>query len=75
MPLALDSLSSSIDLSNKEAKIGSVKVRFKFEVAFMNEQTPAYFQRRPVYICCLTETSDGRLIDFRRTRLLLQDPI
>ncbi|THC90901.1 hypothetical protein EYZ11_009640 [Aspergillus tanneri] len=43
-----------------------VKVRFKADVAFMNEKCPISFQRRPVYVCFLAETSDGRLIDFRR---------
>ncbi|KAJ5679817.1 Nucleotide-sugar transporter [Penicillium macrosclerotiorum] len=47
-------------------KSGDVKIRFKFEVAFMNEKVPIVFQRRPVHVCCLSETSDGRLIDFRR---------
>lgn len=32
----------------------------------MNEKCPSYFQRRPVYVCFLAETSDGRMIDFRR---------
>jgi ATP-dependent DNA helicase HFM1/MER3 len=33
----------------------------------MNDKIPTFFQRRPVYVCCLTETSDGRMVDFRRT--------
>ncbi|KAJ6090230.1 hypothetical protein N7486_009045 [Penicillium sp. IBT 16267x] len=55
-----------VKMIGKEVNNGFVTIRFKLEVAFMNEKTPTYFQRRPVYICCLTETSDGRLIDFRR---------
>ncbi|EAW06934.1 putative DEAD/DEAH box DNA helicase (Mer3) [Aspergillus clavatus NRRL 1] len=43
-----------------------VKVRFKAEIAFINEKTPTFYQRRPVYVCFLAEISDGRLIDFRR---------
>ncbi|KAF7715810.1 P-loop containing nucleoside triphosphate hydrolase protein [Penicillium ucsense] len=45
-----------------------VNVRFKVEVAFMNDNNtvPAYFHRKPVFVCCLTEISDGRLVDFRR---------
>lgn len=35
----------------------------------MNEKIPTYFQRRPVYVCFLAETSDGSIIDFRRMRL------
>ena len=54
----------------KETKHGILKVNLKLEVAFMNEKIPTFFQRRPIYICCLTETSDGRLVDFRRIRLV-----
>ncbi|KAJ5174318.1 uncharacterized protein N7482_000195 [Penicillium canariense] len=50
----------------RESMSGSVRNRFKIELAFMNDKVPSFFQRRPVYVCCLTETSDGRLIDFRR---------
>ncbi|KAJ5637866.1 hypothetical protein N7490_007745 [Penicillium lividum] len=55
-----------VKMTGKDVKNGSVTIGFKLEVAFMNEKTPAYFLGRPVYICCLTETSDGQLIDFRR---------
>ncbi|OJJ49132.1 hypothetical protein ASPZODRAFT_157591 [Penicilliopsis zonata CBS 506.65] len=51
----------------KNMKAGSpVQIKFKAEVAFMNEQPPSFFQRRPVYVCFLAETSDGRMVDFRR---------
>ncbi|KAL2809895.1 Sec63 Brl domain-containing protein [Aspergillus granulosus] len=43
-----------------------VRIRFKAEVAFMNEKCPTVFQARPVYVCFVAETSDGRLLDFRR---------
>lgn len=56
------------DLESQEVKQGNVKVRFKIDVAFMNDKIPSFFQRKPVYVCCLTETSDGRLVDFRRVR-------
>ncbi|RAL03824.1 putative DEAD/DEAH box DNA helicase (Mer3) [Aspergillus ibericus CBS 121593] len=57
----------SIKMTGKDFKAGNaVKVQMKAEVAFMNQKCPAYFQRRPVYICFLAETSDGRLLDFRR---------
>ncbi|KAJ5733918.1 hypothetical protein N7493_002704 [Penicillium malachiteum] len=56
----------AVKMTGKEAKNGSVKINFKVEVAFMNDKAPTFFQRRPVHVCCLTETSDGRLIDFRR---------
>lgn len=32
----------------------------------MNDKVPIIFHKRPVYICLLTERSDGHLIDFRR---------
>ncbi|CAG7953136.1 unnamed protein product [Penicillium nalgiovense] len=49
-----------------KVRINYVNVRFKVEVAFMNDKTPMYFQRRPVHVCCLVERSDGNMIDFRR---------
>ncbi|KAJ5898809.1 hypothetical protein N7495_003553 [Penicillium taxi] len=49
----------------QEAK-PNVKIHFELEVAFMNNTVPSHFQRKPIYVCCLTETSDGRMIDFRR---------
>ncbi|PKX95012.1 putative DEAD/DEAH box DNA helicase (Mer3) [Aspergillus novofumigatus IBT 16806] len=57
----------NVKLVGKEIKPGKpVRIRFKAEIAFMNEKTPTFFQRRPVYVCFLAETSDGHLIDFRR---------
>ncbi|TQB76107.1 Sec63 [Monascus purpureus] len=49
----------SIKMMGKDIKPGhSVKIRFKAEVAFMNEKIPTYFQRRPVYVCFLAETAN-----------------
>ncbi|KAK2802099.1 hypothetical protein FQN50_007463 [Emmonsiellopsis sp. PD_5] len=57
----------SVKLMGKDIKHGkSVKIGFKAEIGFVNEKVPAYFRRRPVYVCFLAETSDGRMIDFRR---------
>ncbi|GES61110.1 P-loop containing nucleoside triphosphate hydrolase protein [Aspergillus terreus] len=57
----------SLKMIGKEIKPGHpIKIRFKAEIAFMNEKCPSYFQRRPVYVCFLAESSDGRMIDFRR---------
>ncbi|KGO73307.1 Helicase, C-terminal [Penicillium italicum] len=57
----------SVKMLGNEAKVNCVNVRFKAEVAFMNDKIPTFFQRRPVYVCCLIERSDGHMIDFRRT--------
>ena len=43
-------------------------VKIKAECGFMNDTVPMFFHRRPVYICLLTERSDGFLVDFRRIR-------
>ena len=43
-----------------------MKLRFKAEIAFINEKVPSFFQRRPVFVCFLAERSDGRTLDFRR---------
>ncbi|KAE8417687.1 Sec63 Brl domain-containing protein [Aspergillus pseudocaelatus] len=57
----------SAKVIKKETKHGNpMRVHFKAEVAFMNEKCPATFQRRPVHVCFLAETSDGLMIDFRR---------
>lgn len=45
---------------------GTIKI--KAECGFMNDTVPMFFHRRPVYICLLTERSDGFLVDFRRIR-------
>ncbi|KAJ5570592.1 uncharacterized protein N7459_010022 [Penicillium hispanicum] len=50
----------AVKMIGKATKARNFKVNFKFEVAFINEKTPAFFQNRPIYVCCLTETSDGR---------------
>ncbi|KAL5355153.1 Sec63 Brl domain-containing protein [Aspergillus floccosus] len=57
----------SLRMMGKDIKPGHpIKIRFKAEIAFMNEKCPLYFQRHPVYVCFLAETSDGRMLDFRR---------
>ncbi|KAL4808258.1 Sec63 Brl domain-containing protein [Aspergillus unguis] len=57
----------SVKMMGKDIKPDrAVSVRFRAEIAFMNEKCPSFFQRRPVYVCFVAETSDGRLIDFRR---------
>lgn len=39
----------------------------------MNEKIPLFFQRRPVYVCFLAETSDGRMVDFRRMKWVIDE--
>ncbi|KAL4972547.1 Sec63 Brl domain-containing protein [Aspergillus desertorum] len=67
-PLAdFPKLRVSVKMTGKDIQPGrSVRILFKTEIAFMNEKCPTFFQRRPVYVCFVAETSDGRLIDFRR---------
>ena len=43
-------------------------IKIKVECGFMNDTVPMFFHRRPIYICLLTERSDGFLVDFRRIR-------
>lgn len=43
-----------------------ITVKVKAECDFMNEKVPMTFSKRPLYVCLLTERSDGQLIDFRR---------
>ncbi|KAE8148248.1 Sec63 Brl domain-containing protein [Aspergillus avenaceus] len=57
----------SIKLARKETKpLTTVKIYFKAEIAFINDKCPAFFKKHPVRVCFLAETSDGRLVDFRR---------
>lgn len=36
-------------------------------VGFVNEKAPFFFRRKQIFLCFLAETSDGRLIEFRRS--------
>ncbi|KLJ06907.1 hypothetical protein EMPG_17602 [Blastomyces silverae] len=57
----------SVKLVRKDIKPGkSVRVGFKAEIGFINEKLPTFFHRKPIYVCFLAETSDGRMVDFRR---------
>ena len=47
---------------------GHVLVRVRADIGFMNEKTPEYFQKKPVYVCLITELSDGHLLHFARIR-------
>lgn len=59
-------------VSSKDVKPRkSVRLCFKAEIGFINEKVPTFFRRKPIYVCFLAETSDGRLIDFRRIRCSL----
>ncbi|KAK5052748.1 hypothetical protein LTR84_002614 [Exophiala bonariae] len=64
---AFPNLRVSVKEAGRQTKTGKgVTVRFKVEVGFLNDVKPQYFKRKPIYVCFLAETSDGRLIDFRR---------
>jgi len=43
-----------------------VMVRVKVEIGFLNDEVPENFQRRPVYVCLLAESSDGKMLHFAR---------
>lgn len=45
-----------------------VLVRVRADIGFMNEKTPEYFQKKPVYVCLIAELSDGHLLHFARIR-------
>lgn len=51
----------------QKAKDG-VKIQIKLQVGLMNEKPVSSWQTRPVYVCCLAETSDGKMIHFARIR-------
>ncbi|KAI2085623.1 ATP-dependent DNA helicase MER3 [Ophidiomyces ophidiicola] len=57
----------SLKMIGKETKPGKCPiVKFKADIGFINEKPPTFFHRKPVFVCFLAETSDGRIIDFRR---------
>ena len=41
-------------------------VKIKAECGFMNDKVPINFRKRPLFVCVLTERSDGHLVDFKR---------
>ncbi|KAF7186742.1 ATP-dependent DNA helicase MER3 [Pseudocercospora fuligena] len=43
-----------------------VTVKVKAEIGFLNDKAPLMFQRKPVYICLLADTSDGHKLHFAR---------
>ena len=40
----------------------------KADIGFLNEKPLVSFNSRPIYVCILAETSDGRKAHFSRTR-------
>ncbi|KAH8701665.1 Sec63 Brl domain-containing protein [Talaromyces proteolyticus] len=57
----------TVKMIGKATKQGeSVRVNIKADIGFLNEKLPSFFQKRPIYVCCLVEISGGRLVDFRR---------
>ena len=58
----------SIKMMGKETPKGRpVRIKIKAEIGFMNDFAPTNFHRKPIYVCLLTERSDGHMVDFRRT--------
>ena len=56
-----------VKMAGKEMKPQKyIQIRLNAEIGFLNEIVPTFFCRRPIYVCFLAETSDGRVIDFRR---------
>jgi hypothetical protein len=57
----------NLKMMGKETKPGKpVTIKFKAEIGFLNENVPTLFNQNAVFVCFLAETSDGRLIEFRR---------
>lgn len=43
-----------------------VTIKVKADIGFLNEKVPELFNKRPVYVCLLAETSDGQKVHFAR---------
>lgn len=50
-------------------------MKLKAEIGFVNAVPPTFFQKKPVYMCLLAETSDGYKIHFCRIRYVLREDI
>jgi ATP-dependent DNA helicase HFM1/MER3 len=48
-----------------------VKIQVKADIGFINDKPPQRFAGKPVYVCLLAETSDGRKIHFARIRFVI----
>ena len=59
----------SVKMMGTEIRQGrNVTIKFKAECGFMNDKPPTLFHQKPIYVCLLTERSDGYLVDFKRVR-------
>lgn len=47
-----------------------VTIRIRAELGFINDKTPEYFKKQPVYVCLMAELSDSHLLHFARIRYL-----
>lgn len=45
-----------------------VKIQIKADIGFMNGRPPLHFKNKPIYVCLLLDTSDGRKAHFARIR-------
>ncbi|KAI9770420.1 MAG: Sec63 [Geoglossum simile] len=63
-------LTVSATMTGKDVKYGEpVRARFKAVLGYNNNKAPIMFNRKLVSITFLAETSDGELLDFRRTSM------
>lgn len=51
-----------------EHGIECVTVRIKAEIGFLNDIVPKMFNRKPVHVCFLAETSSGKKLHFCKIR-------
>jgi hypothetical protein len=57
----------SVKQIGKESRLGvHVEVKLSAVIGFLNETVPLFFNKKPVYVCFMAETSDGTIVDFRR---------
>lgn len=57
----------SVKETGREIRVGkSVTIKFVAEIGFLNEVAPQFFKKRQIFVCFVAETSDGKLVDFRR---------
>lgn len=65
----LPRLRVEIAVMGKTVRAGEpVQMKMRSTIGFLNESVPSRWNGKMVYVCFVAETSDGRLVEFRRMR-------
>ena len=62
-PFQLEILTKQVIRTGEHATI-----KIRADLGFINDKTPEYFKKQPVYVCLMAELSDCHLLHFARIR-------